>query len=138
MAVPCSSPLHRPIASDVRCIVASNCDLKDLVREKHVRHDLYHRLNVVKPRMPAFRDPAHFIQQVKCNYKGTAVMTTDWGMGISKKTYLSFRFTGAKPGDLLTLSWVNNVPACWLDEGVQYLGVALAAPIFYAPRAALG
>lgn len=52
--------------------------------------------------------PAHFIQQVKCDYKGTAVMTADWGIGISKNPYLSFQFTGAKPGDSLTLSWVDN------------------------------
>lgn len=52
--------------------------------------------------------PAHFIQQVKCDYKSTAVMSADWGAAISKNPYLSFQFTGAKPGDSLTLSWVDN------------------------------
>ncbi|MGD8853473.1 MAG: thiosulfate oxidation carrier complex protein SoxZ, partial [Gammaproteobacteria bacterium] len=30
------------------------------------------------------------------------------GPAVSKNPYLSFKFTGAKAGDSLTLSWVDN------------------------------
>jgi len=46
----------RPIDIDVRFIVASNQDLEAMVADGHFRHDLYHRLNVVKIRMPALRE----------------------------------------------------------------------------------
>ena len=52
--------------------------------------------------------PAHFIQEVTCEHNGTNVMTALWGPAISKNPYLSFKFKGAKAGDTLKLSWVDN------------------------------
>ncbi|VAW80884.1 Sulfur oxidation protein SoxZ [hydrothermal vent metagenome] len=52
--------------------------------------------------------PAHFIQEVVCEYDGNAVATAMWGPAISKNPYLSFKFTGAKAGDMLKISWVDN------------------------------
>lgn len=52
--------------------------------------------------------PAHFIQEVVCEHKGNTVMTANWGPGISKNPYLSFRFSGAAAGDTVKLSWVDN------------------------------
>ena len=52
--------------------------------------------------------PAHFIQEVTCSHNGTNVMTADWGTAISKNPYLSFKFNGAKSGDTLKVSWVDN------------------------------
>ncbi|MCO6412403.1 MAG: thiosulfate oxidation carrier complex protein SoxZ [Thiogranum sp.] len=52
--------------------------------------------------------PAHFIQEVTCEHNGKAVMTALWGPAISKNPYLSFKFAGAKSGDTLKLSWVDN------------------------------
>ncbi|MDT8387072.1 MAG: thiosulfate oxidation carrier complex protein SoxZ [Thiogranum sp.] len=52
--------------------------------------------------------PAHFIQEVVCEHNGNNVMTALWGVAISKNPYLSFKFSGAKPGDSLKLSWVDN------------------------------
>lgn len=45
-----------PIDIDVRFIVASNKDLERLAVSNEFRHDLYHRLNVVKLTMPALRE----------------------------------------------------------------------------------
>jgi sulfur-oxidizing protein SoxZ len=52
--------------------------------------------------------PAHFIQEVTCEYNGTNVMTAEWGTAVSKNPYLSFRFKGAKAGDTIKLNWVDN------------------------------
>ncbi len=52
--------------------------------------------------------PAHFIQEVTCEHNGTVVLTSLWGPAISKNPYLSFRFGGAKKGDTVKLSWVDN------------------------------
>lgn len=52
--------------------------------------------------------PAHFIQEVVCKHKDTTVMTANWGAAISKNPYLSFKFSGAAAGDMLSISWVDN------------------------------
>jgi len=52
--------------------------------------------------------PAHFIQEVTCEHNGKNVLTALWGAAISKNPYLSFKFKGAKAGDTLALSWVDN------------------------------
>jgi len=46
----------KPIDIDVRFIVASNKDLERMAMANEFRHDLFHRLNVVKLTMPALRE----------------------------------------------------------------------------------
>lgn len=52
--------------------------------------------------------PAHFIQELTCSVNGADVLVADWGTAISKNPYLSFKFSGAKAGDTLKMSWVDN------------------------------
>jgi sulfur-oxidizing protein SoxZ len=52
--------------------------------------------------------PAHFIQEVVCKHNGNTVLDGLWSTAISKNPYLSFEFTGAKKGDKISLSWVDN------------------------------
>ena len=52
--------------------------------------------------------PAHFIQEVKCEHNGNAVLTALWGPAISKNPYLSFKFKGGSKGDSIKISWVDN------------------------------
>ncbi|WP_126452143.1 thiosulfate oxidation carrier complex protein SoxZ [Sulfuriflexus mobilis] len=52
--------------------------------------------------------PAHFIQEVKCEHNGNAVLTALWGPAISKNPYLSFKFKGGNKGDSIKISWVDN------------------------------
>ncbi len=52
--------------------------------------------------------PAHFIQEVTCAHNGNNVLTGLWGTAVSTNPYLSFEFEGAKKGDKVALSWVDN------------------------------
>src|SRR5690606_6347220 len=47
---------HQPIRSNVRVIAATHQDLESRVRAGLFREDLYHRLNVIRLRLPCLRD----------------------------------------------------------------------------------
>ena len=52
--------------------------------------------------------PAHFIQEVACEHGGKSVLNAQWNGSVSKNPFLSFKFSGAKVGDTLKISWVDN------------------------------
>ncbi len=52
--------------------------------------------------------PAHYIQEVVCELNGTIVLTALWGPAVSKRPFLQFKIEGAKKGDVIKLSWVDN------------------------------
>lgn len=52
--------------------------------------------------------PAHFIQQVTAQLNGTTVLEADWNQAISRNPFLGFKVKGAKAGDKITVSWVDN------------------------------
>ncbi len=52
--------------------------------------------------------PAHFIKTVTCDLNGKTILTADWSIAISKNPYMSFVIKGAKPSDVLKISWVDN------------------------------
>jgi two-component system nitrogen regulation response regulator GlnG len=47
---------HQPLKSNVRVIAATHQDLEDRVRQGAFREDLFHRLNVIRLRLPALRE----------------------------------------------------------------------------------
>lgn len=60
--------------------------------------------------------PAHFIQEVTATINGATVMTANWGTGISKNPLLGFKVKGAKAGDKVAISWVDNTGDKRTDE----------------------
>jgi two-component system nitrogen regulation response regulator GlnG len=47
---------HTPLTANVRVIAATHQDLETAVRNRQFREDLYHRLNVIRLRLPALRE----------------------------------------------------------------------------------
>ena len=47
---------HQPINADARVIAATHQNLEERVRQGSFREDLYHRLNVIKLRLPSLRE----------------------------------------------------------------------------------
>ncbi|RDH82620.1 MAG: sigma-54-dependent Fis family transcriptional regulator [endosymbiont of Galathealinum brachiosum] len=66
-----------PINIDVRFVVATNRNIEEMIAAGQFRHDLYHRLNVVKITMPPLREREadlellieHFINEFKERYQ---------------------------------------------------------------------
>lgn len=62
--------------------------------------------------------PAHFIQLVTATLNGKVVLEAQWGTGISKNPYLTFRLKGAALGDKIAVKWVDNKGGANAIEGV--------------------
>jgi sulfur-oxidizing protein SoxZ len=52
--------------------------------------------------------PAWFIQDVTAQLNGKTVMTAKWGPAVAKNPFLQFNVKGAKAGDKITITWVDN------------------------------
>jgi sulfur-oxidizing protein SoxZ len=62
--------------------------------------------------------PAHFIQSVVAVHNGRQVFRAEWGPAVSKNPYLQFQFRGAKAGDKIQITWVDNKGETRVDEAV--------------------
>lgn len=52
--------------------------------------------------------PAHYIQTVSATHNGKTVMSAQWGPAVSKNPFIQFVFKGAKAGDKIAVTWVDN------------------------------
>lgn len=52
--------------------------------------------------------PAHFIQEVTATCNGKEVLRAEWGPAVSRDPFLAFKFEGAKAGDELEVTWLDN------------------------------
>lgn len=64
--------------------------------------------------------PAHFIDQVVATLNGKTVLEAQWGIAIAKNPFINFRIKGAKPGDKIAISAVDNL-------GTKYSGETIVA-----------
>lgn len=62
--------------------------------------------------------PAWYIEQVTAQLNGKTVLTAQWGASVAKNPYLQFVVKGAKAGDRITVSWVDNHGDSRSDEAV--------------------
>jgi len=53
--------------------------------------------------------PAHHITQLMFTNNDKPVMVANFSTAVSKNPYFSFKFSGAKAGDTLKVSWVDNL-----------------------------
>ncbi len=53
--------------------------------------------------------PAHFIQELIVKHNDKVVASSVMGAGISKNPYFSFKFKGGKAGDIINISWQDNL-----------------------------
>ncbi len=66
--------------------------------------------------------PAHFIQLVTITLNDNTVLEAQWGTGIAKNPYLTFRVKGAKVGDKVTVSWLDNLGKTGTQDAVVIQG----------------
>lgn len=55
--------------------------------------------------------PVHFVQLLTATLNGKTVLEAQWGTGIAKNPYLTFRLRGAKLGDVVEVTWHDNLGA---------------------------
>ncbi|MGD8547778.1 MAG: sigma-54 dependent transcriptional regulator [Thiohalophilus sp.] len=117
----------QPVSIDVRFIVATNQNLEQLISEGRFRHDLYHRLNVVKFTMPPLRERRddipllvqHFIDHYTNLYhrevKGfdhasmEKLMQHDWPGNVRELQNLIERTIALADGPVLHLDDISSI-----------------------------
>lgn len=52
---------------------------------------------------------AHFVQLLTATLNGKTVLEAQWGTGISKNPYLTFRVKGANVNDIIEVTWHDNL-----------------------------
>ena len=60
--------------------------------------------------------PAWYIQEVSAQLNGKTVLTAQWGPAVAKNPFLQFAVKGAKAGDKVSVSWVDNKGEKRTDE----------------------
>lgn len=53
--------------------------------------------------------PRNYIQELRCERNDEAILNANWGWGVSKNPYLSFRLRRARAGDVVRVSWKDNL-----------------------------
>ncbi len=62
--------------------------------------------------------PAWFIREVTAQLNGKTVLTAQWGPSVAKNPFLQFNVKGAKAGDKIGVTWVDNRGDKRSDEAV--------------------
>ncbi|HXZ92610.1 MAG TPA: nitrogen regulation protein NR(I), partial [Burkholderiales bacterium] len=130
---------HQQIKANVRVIAATHQDLEARVREGTFREDLYHRLNVIRIRMPALRErrediaplARHFLarssQQLGVEPKRLAedviaqLGRLEFPGNVRQLENLCHWLTVMAPGQVVELA---DLPAEFRDQGAEAAGAS--------------
>jgi len=52
--------------------------------------------------------PLHYIQSVLVTHNGKAVLEAQWSQAVSRNPFLGIRVKGARAGDKISVTWVDN------------------------------
>ena len=134
---------HQPLKSNVRVIAATHQNLEDRVRQGVFREDLFHRLNVIRLRLPALRERREDIPMLTRFFLGKSAR--ELGVEAKRITEPSLHRLAAFdfPGNVRQLEnlchWLTVMAPAQVVEpkdlppelmGVQGAVVALAEPAF--------
>lgn len=62
--------------------------------------------------------PAWYIQMVSAKHNDKQVLSAQWGPAVAKNPFLQFSIRGAKAGDKVSITWVDNHGDTRTDEAV--------------------
>jgi len=91
---------HQPVKANVRVIAATHQDLEKRVRDGLFREDLFHRLNVIRLRLPSLRERREDIPLLAKHFMNTSARE----LGVDSK-----RLSDAALKYLAALDWPGNV-----------------------------
>ena len=91
---------HQPVKVNVRIIAATHQDLEDRVKQGLFREDLFHRLNVIRLRLPALRERPEDIPLLVKHFLQHSAQ--ELGVEAKQPTPNALRY-------LATMSWSGNV-----------------------------
>lgn len=111
----------RSLKADVRIIVSTNADLKQLVQAKLFRQDLYHRLNVLSLHIPPLRERMEDISLLALHF--LTRYASQFGRG-------SLRYSPAATEKLLAYHWPGNVRE--LEGVIQRAVILSSSPVLQA------
>jgi sulfur-oxidizing protein SoxZ len=60
--------------------------------------------------------PVHFIQSVLITHNGKTVLDAQWSQAVSRNPFLGLRIKGAKAGDRISVTWIDNMGDKRTDE----------------------
>ncbi len=66
--------------------------------------------------------PLHFIQSVIVTHDGRTVLDAQWSQAISRNPFLGLRLKGAKAGDKIAVTWLDNKGDKRTDEAAVAAG----------------
>jgi len=66
--------------------------------------------------------PMHFIRNVVVSHNGKTVLDAEWTQAISRNPFLGLRVKGAKAGDKISVTWIDNKGDKRTDEAAVAAG----------------
>ena len=81
---------HQPVRSNVRVIAATHQDLEDRVRAGLFREDLFHRLNVIRLRLPPLRERREDIPLLARHFLGKSA--AELGVEVKRLSQATLKF----------------------------------------------